>query len=216
MHSKARDPQVEAIANVLTGAMAIIRDDKPFNPDDSVFGQKIRTEKYPGYPGGVYLFTNKSLPQSRIIFSTAADPSDLSEDRMKVPVVPVAFEILFTGPLVEVNRYLLEERLDLANYWVDREGQKQQGNDMGPGFPPQERIHRYRYRANDHIGTRASVNVDLDYVDTDSDNPAEPPKLLHVIIERAYPLVTPEDRKRLHEEKEQRIRELYGKPEATK
>lgn len=212
MHDEVDKYQREAVLNLFIEVMAILRDNNPFNPNDSVFGKTVSIETDPGYPGGIYTFKNIELPYSSVTFSTAADPRDYTADRMKVPVVPAAFEILFTGSLIEVSRSMLEKRLDLADYWIDRETGERKPNDMGAGYPPNVRIHRYRYRANDHANTRVPVNVQLDYADPDASAPLEAPQLLHVSIRRAYEILTPEQRKQKREEKEQRVRELYNSP----
>ncbi|MDR3097596.1 MAG: hypothetical protein LBV73_11035, partial [Paraburkholderia sp.] len=133
-----------------------------------------------------------------------------------VPVVPAAFTILFTDSLIEVNRHMLEERLDLADYWIDSETGERGGNDMGAGYPPHVRIHGYRYRAKDHANTRVPVDVNLDYSDPDSNHPGEPPQLLYVSIRRTYEILTPEQRKQKREEKEQRARDPYSNPRAPR
>lgn len=201
MHDNLAKIQQQAILTLLDEVMSVLRDNKPFNPNSPVLGKIESIANDPGYPGGVYIFDNDALPPARMTFSTGADPLDYTEDRMKVPVVPAAFEILFTGSLVEVDRLLLEKRLDLADYWIDSETGERKENDMGPGFLPQERIHRYRYRAKGHLNTRISVNVNLDYSDPDASDPTSIPKLLHASIKRAYQILTPEQRKQKREEK---------------
>ncbi|WP_322048847.1 hypothetical protein [Paraburkholderia sp. J67] len=184
MHDDTLDVQQHAIVNVLVEAMAILREDNPFNSKIQAFGELSSTETDPDYPGSVYLYTNRTFPEARITLSTATDPRDDSKDRMRVQVIPATFEILFTGELLEVSRPLLVKHLDLADYWVDRDGKPRPGNDLGPGFPPLERVHQYRYRANDPKGTGLLVDVDLDYADPDSSDTDGRQKLLHVRIER--------------------------------
>jgi hypothetical protein len=206
----------EALLKLLDEVMAVLRDDKPFNPNGAVFGKTMSIETDPGYPGGVYNLRIEALRPANIRFSTGADPLDYSEERMMVLVVPRYFEIFFTDSLPVVDRSLLEKRLDLSDYWIYH-GVKR-GNDMGPGFAPQDRIHAYRYRANNHASTRVPVDVELDYIDPERNDPDGAQELSRVVIERAYPTLTQEQRKQKREEKEQRARELYGTPDqgATK
>lgn len=193
--------QREAIFKLLDEAMVVLRDNKPFNPDSAVIGKIMLMETEHGYPGGIYYFRNEALHPARIVFSTGADPLDYSEDRMKAPVVPAHFEIFFTASLPIIDRSLLERRLDLSDYWIDH-GVKRQGNDMGRGYAPQNRIHAYRYRANNHANTRVPVDVELDYIDPEHDDPSSVQELSRIVIDRAYPILTPEQRKQKHEEKE--------------
>lgn len=216
MHKGAYEvTQREALVNLLDEVMAVLRDNKPFDPGSAVFGKVASMETEPGYPGGVYSFRNEALRPARVVFSTAANPLDYSEDRMKVPVVPAYFEIFFRESLPVIDRSLLENRLDLADYWVDRDGVKK-GNDMGPAYAPQDRIHIYRYRAKGHLNTRVPVDVELDYIDPEHNDPSGKQELSRIVVERAYEILTREERKRKREEKEKRARDLYGNPGATR
>ena len=212
MHENVTKAQREAILTLLQEAMEVLRDNKSLDLNSGMFGIVRDTRRSPANPGASWSLEVEALPPAMVRFTTSADPLDYSKDRMKVPVVPTAFEILFTGSLVDVSRSLLEKRLDLADYWVDRETGERKDNDIGPLPVPQQRIHGYRYRAKEHLNTRVPVNVNLDYADPDASDPAGSPKLLHVTIKRAYEILTPEERKQKREEKEQRTRDLYRNP----
>jgi hypothetical protein len=203
-------PQQRAVLDLLDEAMMVLRDSKSFDQNSEAFGRIRDSRQSPGNPGISYSFENSSLPPARIVFSTTADPLDYSDDRMKVLVVPRYFEIFFTDSLPVVDRSLLEKRLDLSDYWIYH-GVKR-GNDMGPGFAPQNRIHAYRYRANNHANTSVPVDVELDYIDPERNDPDGAQELSRVVIERAYPTLTQEQRKQKREEKEQRAREFYSTP----
>ncbi|WP_322056324.1 hypothetical protein [Paraburkholderia sp. J63] len=203
------------ILRILDEAMRILRDDVPFDPSRSAFGQVADTHSEPGSPGVQYTFKLATLPSADVQFSTVSDPMNYSDDRIKVKVVPKYFSITFDPSISGLDRILLEERLNLANYWVGEDGKKYDGNSLYP-MPPHERMHVYRYRANSVAEGRFPVNVEFIYFDPVKSDPSGISKLDSISIERAYPYVTPEQRKKKREEKEHRVRELYSTPGATK
>ena len=212
MSDNVESAQKEAVLNLLIEVIAIFRDNKSFDPNNSVFGKIHNTRQSPGNPGMSYLFKNSALPPAEIVFSTTADPLDYSDERMTIPVVPRYFEILFADPILAINRSLIEKQLDLSGYWIDRDGVTQKSNDLGPGYAPQDRIHIYRYRANEHLNTRVPVDVELDYIDPERSDPSGVQELSRIVISHAYKNMTPEERKQKREEKEQRTRDLYRNP----
>ncbi|MFD1560800.1 hypothetical protein ACFSHT_35015 [Paraburkholderia silviterrae] len=213
MNRTVTDVQRHTIFRMLDEVMVIMRDDKPFNPDSGVFGRVDSTHTLPGYPGARYSFDHADLPTATIELVTASNPLDYSEDRMTVPVVPTYFKLDFSPSIYGITEDMLKKRLDLADYWIDRDGVRQEGNETPPPGPGLL-LKPYRYRAKAHADSRFPVDVEIVYGLPTGDEPKS--QLFFLTIERAYALVTPEDRKRMREEKEQRVRELYGKPEATK
>ncbi|HKT97062.1 MAG TPA: hypothetical protein VJS30_11065 [Paraburkholderia sp.] len=215
MDRTVTDVQRNAIFRMLDEVMAIMRDDKPFNPDSDIFGRIRLTEREPDYPGAGYSFKNISIPPATIELKTASNPLDYSEDRMKVPVVPTHFQLDFDPSIYGITQDMLKQRLDLADYWIDRDGTKRDGNRMPPPGPGLL-LRPYRYRANAHGDSRFPVDVEIVYGLPTGDEPKDKLVLMFLTIERAYPLVLPEDRKRMREEKEQRARELHGNPGVAK
>ncbi|WP_052409469.1 hypothetical protein [Paraburkholderia oxyphila] len=213
MYRTVSDVQRNIIFRMLDEVMAIMRDDKPFDPDDGTFGKIRNTRAQPGYPGMFYSFKNISIPPATIEFVTASNPLDYSEDRTSVPVVPIHFKLNFDPPIDNLTEDVLKKRLDLADYWIDRDGVRHEGNEMPPPGPGLL-LKPYRYRAKTQADSRFPVDVEIVFGLPTGDEPKS--QLFFLTIERAYALVTPEDRKRMREEKEQRVRELYGKSDAAK
>jgi hypothetical protein len=72
-----------------------------------------------------------------------ADPLDQTADRTKAKRVPTVFTIRFSPLMDGITRSTLEDLLPLdIGYWVDGDGNRQPGNDMG-AIPPQIRLHHY-------------------------------------------------------------------------
>ncbi|MDR3097006.1 MAG: hypothetical protein LBV73_08020 [Paraburkholderia sp.] len=209
MDRTVTDVQRNAIFRMLDEVMAILRDDKPFNPNSEIFGRIRLTETEPGYPGVDYSFKNISIPPATIEFQTASNPLDYSEDRMKVPVVPKHFQLDFDPSIYGITQDMLKQRLDLADCWVDRDGTKHDGNRRPPPGPGLL-LQPYRYRANAHANSRFPVDVEIVYGIPTGDEPKDKLVLMFINIERVYPLALPEDREKMREEKEQRTRNLYG------
>ncbi len=113
--------------------------------------------------------------------------------------------------LPDISPSMLKKHLDLADYWIDSHGEKKQGNDMGSGLPPAVRLHNYRFRANAHSGSRFPVDVDAAYIEPSRDalTPAQP-RIIDLIIRRAYPYLTPEMRKQKRDDAAARARAAYG------
>ena len=74
----------------------------------------------------------------------------------------------------------------------------------------------YRYRAKEHLTTRVPVDVELDYIDPERNDPSGVQELSRIVISRAYKNMMPEERMQKREEKEQRGRDLYGNSGTTK
>lgn len=75
------DSERAMVRRILPEAMVILRDDKPLDPSNSVFGKLIDTEPQVGVQGNSYSFENSILPKTKIKFSTIDDPADCSADR---------------------------------------------------------------------------------------------------------------------------------------
>lgn len=209
MRKFASDEQKREIISVLKRAMAILRDDRPFSPRDSAFGQLISADKVKDSTAGEYVYNNRNLPESRLSVVEVSDPLDYSEDRAKVRVVPGSFQLYFYGAVSGVSRFALKSELDLADYWVDYDNQRHEGNDIGAGIPPAVRLHRYEYRANPQPTSRFPVNVTIFFFDPLADDSSG--QALNLIrIERAYPILTPQERKQKREQQNHEKREKYG------
>lgn len=209
-----RNHRREVILEIIDKAMSILRDNRPFDAADPVFGVIRSKEKFPDLTDTQYIFKNSTIPGVIINFSTVTDPLDYSEDRTKVSMVPRTFDLRFisSSSLLDISPAVLKKRLDLADYWVAGDGTRYEGNDLGAGSPPTPRLHTYRYRANARPDSRFSVDVDLLYGDDGPTDPTDIRVILQVTLSRAYPYLTPEMRKQKREENERRARDLYGNP----
>ncbi|MBN3811040.1 hypothetical protein [Paraburkholderia sp. Ac-20347] len=206
------DVQRQAIYSVLDEVMAVLRDDRPFEKENLNIGVIRSIGKYkPSGLGLEYSFTNKNIPEANIKIETEDDPFDYSDDRSGVKIVPSRFELYFYVSVVGITPSMLKKHLDLADYWIDGDGEKHQGNDMGSGLPPTPALHRYRYRANPTSNSRFPVDVELSYGDGRGETTAStPPSLWIVRFNRVYPYLTPEMRKQRREEERFKKREKYG------
>ncbi|WP_434664681.1 hypothetical protein P5W99_29470 [Paraburkholderia sp. A3BS-1L] len=197
------DKQHEAILAMLDEAMTILRDGKSFNPESGIFGVIKSTDEGPENTGRVYRYENDTMPPSKLVMTTEADPLNYFEDRSKVAVVPSQLLLRFYKPVRGFTWTEIQRRLDLADYWVDTGGNRQEGNCF-PASPPNDWITICRYRANEHIDSRFPVNVELGFFGPTKEGMYD---LDRVKIRRAYPYLTPEMRKQKREEKALRIRE---------
>lgn len=206
--------QQEDFLGLLDTVMGVLRDDAPLPPLDSMFrlGTIDIRDPQTGYVR--YSFLSSGFPGGQIFFTTVADPLNYSEDRTKVPVVPESFDLMFSNSVIGIDRKTLEQRLKLADYWVDDDGNRHEGNSQMP-IPPAIRLHNYRYRAIEQSQSRFAVDVELFYIDPPKDDPSQPQILDGVKISRSYPYLTPDMRKQRREEKEQRVRDMYGNSGAT-
>lgn len=212
MHEQNTDEKHEAILSLLDEVMAIFRDDRLFNPQNPDFGQIRATEKLKRTVGVVYKYKNGVIRPLNLVLTEEADPLNYSEDRSMVPVVPSNFFLDFAVPVQGFTWTEIQKRLDLADYWIDTNGGKQEGNCF-PASPPNEWITICRYRANARAHSRFPVNVTLGFFGPRKDGAYD---LDRVTISRAYPYLTPEMRKQKREEEKQGARDLYTNPEATK
>lgn len=191
--------QKDILFKVLDEVMRIMRDDKPFLQDESVFGVLRNVESSSNDSGRQYRFNLNSIPSASTIFVTVSDPRNYSDDRAHIPAVPQSFQIMFRHLVYGFDRADLERKLSLEPYWIDSDGVKHEGNSLQP-FPPSIQLHVYRYRAKQLAGSRFPVDVELGFFDPRSEDINKEPILNAITIERAYPYVTPEMRKKKREE----------------
>jgi len=154
--------QEQVLLQLLGKVMEIMRDDKAVNPDDPDLGNLKSAEHFvPGEAGIAYSFRNRAFPDAKVELTTWTDPLDYSDDRTRVQAVPAYFELWLHNALAGISRRVLEQRLDLANYWAGGDGVREEGNDLGAGPPPDNLLHSYRYRANAGANGLFPVNVDV-------------------------------------------------------
>lgn len=195
MRETVTDAQRDMAFRILTTAIAILRDDQPFDPAHLIFGRNFAADPLRGTVGTKYSFENAAFPETRITLYVQADPADHSANRMKVKQVATAFIIRFSPLLTEITRSTLEDLFPLdIGYWIDSNGNRRPGNDMGT-TPPQVRLHSYRYRASNQPTSKFPVNVELFFGDPDPKDVEEDaqkmPVLMNVRLTRDYSGLTP-------------------------
>jgi hypothetical protein len=179
--------------------MAILRDDHPFDPAHTIFGLNFAAVPLSGSVGTEYSFENSVFPGTQITLFVAADPLDRSTDRTKAKRVPTAFTIRFSPLMDGIARSTLEDLFPLdIGYWIDGDGNRQPGNDMGT-VPPHIRLHSYRYRASNQPSSRFPVDVDLAFGDPDPQDVTaharKVPVLMDVLLTRDYSALKPKRHK---------------------
>ncbi|MBN3853295.1 hypothetical protein G3N59_07900 [Paraburkholderia sp. Ac-20340] len=213
MANQNSEGKINAIMTVLRNAMLLVRDNAPLNLESSDFGSIQSVEKSPFSEfGSAYTFRNKLTPESDIKIITMDDPLNYSDDRSRVAIVPSSFELNFYVVVRDITPSMLKEQLDLADYWIDADGEIHNYNDMGPGISPMPKLHLYLYRANMRTTSQFPVDVELSYGDgTSEESSGTKPSLWTVNIRRAYPYLTPAMRKQKREEAAARANAAYGK-----
>ncbi|AYZ64365.1 hypothetical protein EGY31_09740 [Burkholderia multivorans] len=207
MQHQAEEQRV-MVHNILKTAMEILRDDKPFDPSNTVFGRIIDTEPHYRSKGLRYLYATLVSPSTTVAFSTFDDPENYSADRSKVKIVPTGLVMRLSPMLAGMPHTEIELLLQLDNYWVDSNGKRHYENEIPGRYPQTPNLQNFRYRAKDIPGSKFSVNVELFYA-----NPVDgsfPPKLSEITITRAYKILTPEERKQRRLEERQAKRQKYG------
>ncbi|MGF6305646.1 hypothetical protein OKW42_008999 [Paraburkholderia sp. WC7.3d] len=191
MRPTVTDAQRDMAFRILTTAMAMLRDDQPFDPAHTIFGRILAARPERGVVGVTeYSFVNPAFPRTQIIVVVVPDPLDPSADRTKAKQVATHFTIRFNPLLTDISRSTLEDLLQVdIGYWVDGNGERRPGNDMG-AVPPQVRLHHYRYRASNLPTSRFPVDVEFAFGDPDPQNPApdesKTPVLMDVLLNRDY------------------------------
>jgi hypothetical protein len=198
MRQTVTDAQRDMALRILTTAMAILRDDQPFDPAHTVFGHNFAADPLRGTVGMEYCFENPVFSDAQITLFVIADPLDYTADRTKVRQVPTTFTIWFSPLMEGVTRSTLEDLFPLdIGYWIDSHGNRRPGNDVG-ATPPQVLLHGYRYRASNQPTSRFPVDVELAFGDPDpqatDENGPKTPVLMTVILTRDYSALKPKRR----------------------
>lgn len=202
------EEQCVILRSILKTAMAILRDDAPYNPEYIVFGTNYTTWTHLPARGFVYKYKNRTLYGTKIEFSTGDDPADYSDNRDKVKIVPAGVRIVLDARVVNMPDTEIKSLLQLEDYWVDSHGNREYGNELRGRAPDAPNLQSFRYRSKDIPGSKFPVNVDLGYI-----NPADgslPQQLWIVYIRRAYKILTPEEREQRRLEEQQVKRHKYG------
>ncbi|WP_081064548.1 hypothetical protein [Burkholderia stagnalis] len=206
--SNQADEQRAMVRSILKEAMAILRDDKPFDPSHIVFGRIIDMEPHEQAKGARYIYVNPALSSALISFYTGDDPEDYSADRSKVKVVPGGVRIRLDPMIAGLPDTEIKSLLQLEDYWIDSNGNRQYGNEIMPRHPGTPNSQDFRYRSKNVPGSKFSIDVELGYA-----NPPDgsfPQKLAIIEIRRAYTILTPEERKQRRLEERQVKRRKYG------
>jgi len=193
---------------IIKTAMAILRDDASYDPEYIVFGTNYTTWTHPPAKGFLYKYANRALRGTTIEFSTGDDPEDYSDNRDKVKIVPAGVRIILDARVASLPDTEIKSLLQLEDYWVDGEGNREYGNEMMVRDPKMPNLQSFRYRSKDISGSKFPVNVNIFYV-----NPLDgsfPPILDEVRISRPYKILTPEEREQRRLEEQQAKRHKYG------
>ncbi|WP_246637431.1 hypothetical protein [Burkholderia catarinensis] len=193
---------------ILKTAMAILRDDAPYDPEYIVFGTNYTTWTHPPAKGFLYKYKNRALRGTKIEFSTGDDPEDYSDTRDKVKIVPAGVRIVLDARVASLPDTEIKSLLQLEDYWVDGEGNREYGNEIMVRDPKMPNLQSFRYRSKDISGSKFPVNINLFYA-----NPLDssfPPMLDEVRISRAYKILTPEEREQHRLKEQQAKRHKYG------
>jgi len=202
------EEQRVVLRTILKTAMAILRDDAPYDPKHIVFGTNYTTWTHHPAKGFLYKYANRALRGTEIEFSTGDDPDDYSDNRDKVKIVPAGVRIIIDARVASLSDTDIKSLLQLDNYWIDSHGKRQYGNEMRGRTPDAPNLQSFRYRSKDIPGSKFPIDVDLGYI-----NPVDgssPQQLWIVEISRAYKILTPEERKQRRLEEQQAKRQKYG------
>ncbi|MBY4722116.1 hypothetical protein K6W38_03135 [Burkholderia contaminans] len=193
---------------ILKTAMAILRDNAPYDPEHIVFGANYTTWTHPPAKGFLYKYKNRALRGTKIEFSTGDDPEDYSEDRDKVKIVPAGVRIVVDARVANLPDTEIKSLLQLEDYWVNSRGNHRYGNEIRTRTPDAPNLQSFRYRSKDVPGSKFPIDVDLGYI-----NPVDgsfPQRLWIVEIRRTYKILTPEERRQRRLEERQAKRQKYG------
>ncbi len=202
------EEQRVVLRTILKTAMAILHDDAPYDPKHIVFGTNYTTWTHHPAKGFLYKYKNRALRGTKIEFSTGDDPEDYSDNRDKVKIVPAGVRIVLDARVASLSDTDIKSLLQLEDYWVDGNGRREYGNQVGGHTPSEPNLEGYRYRSKDVPGSKFPVDVSLFYVI--SPHGSSPPFLDEVRISRAYKILTPEERKQRRLEEQQAKRQKYG------
>ncbi|WP_185633634.1 hypothetical protein [Burkholderia stagnalis] len=196
------------VRSILKTAMEILRDDKPFDPTNVVFGRNFAAKPHPPAEGRLYRYANPALPSATIEFSTGDDPDDYNANRSKVKIVPYGMRVDLSPMVIALSDAEIKALLQLDDYWVDSSGKRHYGNEIPGRHPQTPNLQSFRYRNKDTPGSKFSINITLFYA-----NPLDgsfPPMLAEITISRAYKILTPEERKQRRLEQQQAKQQKYG------
>ncbi|EMN1931851.1 hypothetical protein RVV18_006353 [Burkholderia ambifaria] len=196
------------LRTLLKTAMAILRDDAPYDPEHIVFGTNYTTWTHPPAKGFLYKYENRALRGTEIELSTGDDPEDYSDNRDKVKIVPAGVRIVLDARVVSLPDAEIKSLLQLEDYWIDGDERRRYGNQVGGHTPADPNLEGYRYRSKDIPGSKFPIDVSLFYVT--SPDGSTPPFLDEVRISRAYKILTPEEREQRRLEEQQAKRHKYG------
>lgn len=202
------DEQRTIVRSLLKEAMAILRDDKSFDPMHIIFGRNLDSANHDRLEGRRYLYASPVSPSSTVVFTTLDDPEDYSVDRPNVKIVPGTVTIRLSPMITGLPDTEIKSLLQLEDYWVDSNGNREYGNEITIRAPDMPNLQSFRYRSKDVPGSKFQVNVELFYA-----NPSDgsfPQMLSKVAIKRAYTILTPEEREQRRLEEQQAKRHKYG------
>ncbi|WP_176041505.1 hypothetical protein [Burkholderia stabilis] len=202
------DEQRAAVLSVLKTAMAILRDDQPFDPMDMSFGKLFSTWTQQSAKGALYHYANRALASTTIELLTRTDPEDYRDDRSKVKIVPAQIRIRLSPMIAGLPDTEIKALLQLEDYWVDTDGNREYGNEIIPRHPSTPNAQDFRYRSKNISSSKFPVDVNLGYA-----NPLDgsfPQRLAIIQLKRAYTILTPEEREQRRLEEQQAKRHKYG------
>ncbi|WP_244107379.1 hypothetical protein [Burkholderia sp. BCC0419] len=202
------DEQRATVRSILKTAMAILRDDQPFDPRDMTFGKLFSTWTQKSAYGALYHYANRSLASTTIQLLTRTDPEDYNDDRSSVKIVPAKITIRLSPMIEGLPDTEIKADLQLEDFWIDSDGNREYGNETLLRHPSMPNAQDFRYRSKNIPGSKFPVDVALGYA-----NPLDGsfPQMLSVVtISRAYKILTPEERKQRRLEEQQAKRHKYG------
>ncbi|WP_081938443.1 hypothetical protein [Burkholderia pyrrocinia] len=202
------DEQRATVRSILKEAMAILRDDKPYDPRDMTVGKLFSTWTQQSAKGSLYRYANRALSSTTIELVTRTDPEDYSDDRSKVKIVPAEIRIRLSPMIAGLPDTEIKALLQLEDFWVDSNDNRRYGNEIIPRHPSMPNAQDFRYRSKDIPGSKFPIDVELGYA-----NPLDGslPQILSVVrLSRAYTILTPEERKQRRLEERQTKRQKYG------
>ncbi|RXV68692.1 hypothetical protein D1006_26500 [Burkholderia stabilis] len=202
------DEQRATVHSILKEAMAILRDDKPFDPQDMTVGKLFSTWTQKSARGALYRYANRALSSTTIELITRTDPEDYSDDRSKVKIVPAEIIIHLSPMIAGLPDTEIKALLQLEDFWVDSHDNRRYGNEIIPRHPSMPNAQDFRYRSKDIPGSKFPIDVELGYA-----NPLDGslPQMLSIVrLSRDYTILTPEERRQRRLEERQAKRQKYG------
>lgn len=216
------DEQRVLLRSFIKTAMMILRDDRPFDSKNNIFGINVQTWTLP--PGkGLHFYYKHPTFRASLLHSTVTefltrdDPGDYSDDRSNAKTVPDRMSIFPSPDVAGLPIEKIKSLLQLNNYWINFHGDRVIENKKRWRTPEAPDLQRFYYRSKDVPGSKFPVNVMIFYF-----NPKDgstPPMLSSISIERAYKILPPEERKQRRLEQQRANRQKYSKmprvPETT-